>query len=482
MDKEHCGSNKCRFWSHEKRRWAEEWRSWANKWRSWAEECRSWAKETELSEGRASSVGHSWPEAEHQQANEEYPKSEKGFKPGGKYPGFPVSGEGKTIKIEGHSKPNKGQSWPNDELPKADKGYFMFPKPGENSGLDEGHLRTSKRQVKPESKGNSGNVRSAETHQDELQIRTKKVQLKPEEGQSRQDKMQNGLQKPDQNQPDPVKKNPDAACNESHKKQKTVFERLSPTKSRKPHVVELEQQAEEIKLQAMKNEVPLVKKELKNEKVRPNSQNGGSSSEPEPEKEQEGHGMRRKSSPSVKITPKPQLITNGIKGSLVKIQERRKETQMRIRKLCGKRSKSRTGRSKSRNSKNKSSAGKNKIPDQEKTADPEERDLGNVLAPGGKKTPVDCKASPHVKKKGHLPPLQEDRIPLLTKRRLPRRKAHHLPAETKGEKHQSDSETCVLGTNSHRRGRLMKVLQNTADLPGIHGKKFGMHQLPKVTR
>lgn len=485
MDKGHCCSEKWRFWNYEKRRWADEWRRWANKWRSWAEECRTWAEGGHYQEGRGPSAGNCWADAEYPQANEEHPKSDKGFKPRGKYPGFPMSGEGKTTTNEGHPKTNKGQPQPEDELPKADKGYFIFPKPGERkSGLEEGNLKTIKRQQRPESKGNPGFVRPGERHkdQDEVQVRTKKGQPRPEEGQSRLDKVHSGLQKPDQDQPDPGHKKPDPGCNESPIKLRVVSENNSQAKSRKPHVGEQQQQFEENNQHAMKSEDPLGKNELKDEKRPPNYQNGGSFFEPKPEKGTELHGMRKRSSASLKITPKPQLIACGIKGSLVK----RKESQIRIKKLCAKRSRSQTGRSKSCSSRNKSQLGKTRISDRESKADSEGNDVrngGREFAPDGKKTPVDCKWTLHSRKKGPLPPLQEDRVQLLTKRKALRRRAHHLPAETRGEKLQSVSETGhLLGINSQRRGRSNKTVQSTAHLPGIRGQKFGLNQLPNVTR
>ncbi|XP_053146833.1 uncharacterized protein LOC128342827 isoform X2 [Hemicordylus capensis] len=471
LDKWHHCSGRWRHWTCEKRRWADEWRGWANKWRNWAEECRNWAQEKHHQEDKGSSgtsVGHHKADAECPKA-EEYSKSDKGcHKPGAKYPGFPMPGEGKTSVNEGFSKTNKGQLRPEEEDTRSDKGYFVFPKPGEkNSDLDKGHHRTIKKQHRPEDKGNPGIHRPGEGH-DDGHIRTKKGQPRPEEGQSKLGKMYHGSKKSDQ--ASPGHKTSDSVCSEAAMKHKTVSDYNSQAENRKLHIGGYKQLDEENNQHAIKNENRPRKNELKDEKQGPIGENGGLTFESESDRASELNDMRKKSPVYAKVPHKPVLTICGAKG-------------LRTRKPYAKRSKSHIGRNKLCSSRNKSQAGKNRMSDGHRKTTPDSLNGSREVAPDRKKTPVDCKYTPQSRNKGSLPPLQEDKIPLLMRKRLPRRRTHNLPSETRDEKYQFISEISQsLDINSQQQGRLIKMPRTSSCLPSIRGQKFGMDQLPNVTR
>ncbi|XP_061468951.1 uncharacterized protein LOC133378184 [Rhineura floridana] len=482
LDRGYYCPEKYRFWTCERRRWADDWRRWASKWRDWAEECRDWAEGKPHQKDKSSSgayAGHRRANAaQGPKASEEHLRSDKGCpSPEGK---FSMPGEGKCDLKEGHYKTNKGQTQPEEEHSKPDKGYFVFPKPGEkNSGPDEGHPKANKKQQRPEEghalsdKYSPGFARLGEGHtdQDEGHVRRKKEQPRPEEGQSRLDKGSPGHKKTD------------PACNEFPMKHKAASEHNSQAAgNRGPHKKQ-KQEAEGSKPRVVKSKKPLGKNEWKDEKLDPKGENGGSTSESEVGEGTKFGGMQKKSCPDAKLTPKPRLSCCGAKGMPLK----RREPQIRIRKPYGKRSKSQAGRSMSSyGSRSKFQAGNNRMPDGQSKCELDGNDLANggrEVAPKGKQTPLDCKGAPPSRKKGSFPALQEGDISFLPKKRLLRRRAHRLPPETRGEKHQYISETSqLLDINGQRRGRLMKPSLLNAHLPSIQGQKLGVNQLPNVTR
>ncbi|KAH0621296.1 hypothetical protein JD844_022432 [Phrynosoma platyrhinos] len=486
-DRGHYCPNNWRFWTCERRRWADEWRRWANKWRDWAEECRDWAEGRHPQEDKGSSGAHgrhSWADAS--KGREQQHRSDKSSCPksGGKFPGFPMPGEGKCDLKEGHSRTNKGQYQPDEESPRTDKEYFVFPKPGErNCGVNEGHLNTNKRQHRPEEgapladRSNHGYPKSGEGHaeQEEGHSRIKKGQPRSQEGQSRRDKVAHGLDRPAD--PDPLKIDP--RCHVVPMKHKTASACSSQAGNRELHVEKHgESWAEENHPSAVKGEKLLG---TKDEKLESKRKKGGSTVDSEPEMGTELNGTLFNSSADTKLDPQGPLIFYSASGQPLK----RKDLQNRTRKLHSRRSKSQAGRNRSYTSRSKSQARKNRMLSDHHKGESEGNDPSNE---GGedlsevKETPEHCKDAPKSKKKGPLPTIQGSEIPVHTKKRLLRRRTHQVTPKTLSEKHQPVSESRqLLDINGQRRERLMKIPQPSAQLPNIQGQKLGMNHIPNVT-
>ncbi|KAJ7345892.1 hypothetical protein JRQ81_001842 [Phrynocephalus forsythii] len=480
LERGHCCPNKWHFWTCERRRWADEWRQWANKWRDWAEECRDWAEGRHPQEKFFSARQG---KADASKASEEHLKSDKTCpKSGGKFPGFSVPGEGKCDLKEGHSRTSKGQSQHEDEFTKTDKGYFVFAKPGEkNSGTDEGHLKKNRKVHKMEEghplpdKRNNGFVQLGEGNNDqgEGHTKTKKGQPKSEEGQARLD----GLQKPEQGSYDQRKT--DLRCKAFPTKLKVLSEHSSPAGNREPCVEKQDQQSHETNTCcATKNGKALEKNELRYEKQGEKGQKGGAPLESEPEKGMELGSTREKSSADAVLDPEAHLICCGPKG--------RKESQIRTRKLCSKRSKSQSGQNRSNSSRSKSRGRKGRLLDGHSRGGPKVNDSADSnkgVIPDGKMTPADLKVALQNREKGTFLPFQDDDTPLQAKKRLLKRRAHRILCDTQGEKHPSVSgNNQPWSMNGQRQRRLIKPPQPSAQLPRIQGQKLQTNQLSNVTR
>nr|XP_028563606.1 uncharacterized protein LOC114585270 [Podarcis muralis] len=514
LDRGYYYPEKNRFWTCERRRWAEDWRRWASQWRDWAEECRDWAEGKQHEKDKCFSganAGHRWAKAaQGPKASEEHLRSDRGC---------PRPGEGKCDLKEGH-KTNKGLSRPEVEHSKSDKGYFVFPKPGENSGPDEGHLKAYKRQQRvdeghpPSDKNSPGVVRLGEGHtdQDKGHATWKKEQPRQDEGQSRPDKGSLSHMKPD-----PV-------YNESAMKHKVVSEHNPQAGNREPHAGKQKQPAERCNPRAVKSEKLLRKNEPKDDKPESKGEKNRLTLESEPGKGTEFSGMKGKACADTKVAPQTHLTSSG--GKVLPLK--RKEPQIRVRKPYGKRSRSQAGRRSSHGGRSKSRAGKNRVPDGQSKAEPggsssskrldEEQPEGNDIAkepgkgkperndsvegcslgepegngsangsrevpPEGKQTQADSKGALQGRKKGPLSALLGGDISLPTKHRLLRRTAQsRLLSEVQGEKHQYVSETSqVISMNDQRRRRLTKLPQSSTQLPSIEGQKLGANQFPNVT-
>ncbi|XP_033003946.1 uncharacterized protein LOC117046225 [Lacerta agilis] len=519
LNRGHYYPEKNQFWTCERRQWAEGWRRWASQWRNWAEECRDWAEGNQHEKDKCFSGANAGPKA-----SEEHLRSDRGC---------PRPGEGKCDL-------KQGLFHPEVEHSKSDKGYFVFPKPGENSGLDEGHLKANKRQQRvdeghpPSDKNNPGVVRLGEGHadQDEGHATRKKEQPRPDKGSLSH-------------------KKPEPLCNESATKRKVFSEHNPQAGNRKHHAGKQKQQAERSNPRAVKSEKLLRKNEQKDEKPESKGEKHRLTLESEPGKGTEFNGMKGKACADTEVAPQTNLTSSG--GKVLPLK--RKEPQIRARKPYGKRSKSQAGRRSSHRGRSKSRAGKNRVPDGQSKGEPEgnssskglhgEQPEGNNLAkepvkgkpgvnnpveghnlgepkendssnvpnkgepgrndsvegrslgepegngsangsrevpPEGKQTHADSKTALQGRKKGPLSALLGGDISLPTKHRLLRRTAQcRLLSEIQGEKHQYISETSqFISMNGQRRRRLTKRPQSGTQLPNIEGQKLGANQFPNV--
>ncbi|KAL8183145.1 UNVERIFIED_CONTAM: hypothetical protein K2H54_019710 [Gekko kuhli] len=478
LDKGHQCTGKWRIWTCERRRWANEWRCWAEKWRNWAEECRDLAEERHHQEDKDCSragARNCQKDTQCPKAKENHSKSDKGCpRPGRRHPPFSMPGEGKPDLNQSQCKANKGQTWPEEKLIMPEKGHFVFPKPDEkNSSADETHVRKNKKPHKSEAgrpvsdKGSPGFSKPGERHDDQ-DVRTNKEQPKPDEGYFQVDKEHHGFQRPDQETCAHKKSNP--VRTESLTKQKVASGCTSQAGNKKAPVGRNYQPPEESKQQTFKSEGPLGNNEQKNLKLEPQGKNGESTLRSGQEKRTELHNVKKKVSAPAKQAPKPQLATCGAKGPPMK----RKESPVRVRKPCARWARSQIGRRKLYSRRNASQGGQNRMPDEHRKAGVEWSGpctKRKEVAAERKKIPVDWKQGLASRKKCPLPPLQG--LSLLAKKRLLRKRIHHLPSETKAEKHPFITGTnLLLDTNSQQRGRMIKLPRDLSHLPSIQGQKL----------
>ncbi|KAL7991800.1 hypothetical protein Chor_016056 [Crotalus horridus] len=476
LDKGRYRPHRRRFWTYERRQWADEWRQWANKWRDWAEECRDWAEGRNKTKNQDNSGHHQANAPEHPKASQEHLKSEKNCpKPGGNLQGFPMPGEGKCDSKEGHSKTNKGPPQSEEEHFKPDTGCFVFPKPGEkNPQMDERRPKSSKRQPKPEEGDILQNVGIAKSgdgpaNQDEGHHRTKYGKPRSEDGQAMPGKVHFGLQKSDQEFPNP--KNSDLRGNSTPRKH--ISECNSQAKTGELHTEKPELQSEGNKSHAENFE----KKNPKEEKLEVQGQKDGIPLKSESEK------RIKLNVQEIKYSLDPKQGSQVSAYNAIRLSLKRKELQIQTRKLYARRNKSQA-RTKISYSfrRNKPQAGKHRIPDGHNRRELEGRFYFNErieMIPVGKKSPAGNKHLLTSRKKGPLPPLPKGETPSQVKKRLPRRTAYPSP-EIQGEKLHSTSEARQLLNTQQR--KLMKLPWVSGHLPSIQGRKFGTNQFPIMNR